>query len=418
MKHFCAAAFLLVSAMVSAQSPGEHWVTAWTTANMQALPSRLAIGQPTSASQQALTGFNNQTVRMTVPLTVGGRRLKVRFSNASGATPLTFGAVHISMPSNAAGDHALTFGGKPGITIPPGAMALSDGVDVNISSGLDLTVSVYVPGITGPPTVHGVGLHTTYISKQGDATAAPTLDGAATTQSWYWLSSVDVLASADTAAIVALGDSITDGARSTPDTDSSWPSQLSKRLRANAATAHIAVLNQGISGNRVLRDNTGVNALARFDEDVLSPAGVKWLVVMEGINDIGRGLGPTPNPGEAVTADDLTGAYRQIIERAHLHGLKVIGATLTPYQGAAYYSDKGEIVRSQVNDWIRSSGAFDAVLDFDAVTRDPQSPKQMRKEFDSGDHLHPGDAGYKAMADSIDLSIFTGKAGQASASLR
>jgi len=174
------------------------------------------------------------------------------------------------------------------------------------------------------------------------------------------------------------------------------------------------MLNQGIAGNRLLRDGAGPNALARFDEDVLAPAGVKWLVVLEGINDIGRATGPGASPADSVTADDLMLAYRQIIERAHGHGIKVMGATLTPYQGAAYYSEKGEAIRSQINDWIRGGGAFDAVADFDAATRDPQSPRQMRKEFDSGDHLHPGDAGYKAMADAIDLSVFAGKTVQAS----
>ena len=411
MKQFRIVAFLAFISLVFGQNAPEHWVTTWTAADMAATPVRLAIGQPTTAAQQALTGFNNQTIRMIVPVTAGGRRVKVRFSNAYGTSALTFGAAHVALRTKESGivagsDHVLTFGGKPGITIPPGAIAISDGVDANIAAGAELAVSVFVPGATSAPTVHGVGLHTTYISKQGDATGDAMVADAFTTQSWYWLSSVEVLAPAETSAIVALGDSITDGARSTPDSDSSWPSQLAKRLRVNPATARFAILNQGISGNRLLRDGIGPNALARFDEDVLAPAGVRWLVVMEGINDIGRGTGPGANPADAVTVDDLTAAYKQIIERAHGHGIKVMGATLTPYQGAGYYSDKGEAIRSQVNDWIRTGGAFDAVVDFDAVERDPQSPKTFRKEYDSGDHLHPGDAGYKAMADAIDMSVF------------
>jgi lysophospholipase L1-like esterase len=218
------------------------------------------------------------------------------------------------------------------------------------------------------------------------------------------------MAPADASAIVAFGDSITDGARSTPDADRSWPSRLARRLTANRDTARIAVLNQGIGGNRILRDNTGPNALARFDEDVLSPAGVKWLIVLEGINDIGQGARANALPENAVTAAELIAADRQMIERAHLRGIKVMGATLTPYGGAAYSSERGEAIRDAVNTWIRTGGAFDAVVDFEAATRDPKNPKQFRAEFDSGDHLHPSDAGYQAMADAIDLAVFGSKA--------
>jgi lysophospholipase L1-like esterase len=218
---------------------------------------------------------------------------------------------------------------------------------------------------------------------------------------------VDVLAQADTKLIVAFGDSITDGATSTPDTDSSWPSQLAKRLLENKATSHLAIVNQGISGNRVLADGAGVSALARFDRDVLSQPGVEWLIVMEGINDIGLAA-RTPGPN-SITADDLIAAQKQLINRAHMHGIKVIGATLTPYSGAAYYSDNGETVRTALNEWIRSGKAYDAVIDFDAATRDPENPKQIRPSFNIRDHLHPNDVGYKAMADAFDLSMFKRK---------
>ena len=205
---------------------------------------------------------------------------------------------------------------------------------------------------------------------------------------------------------MAFGDSITDGARSTPETNHAWPSLLAARLAARKDTAHFAVANMGIGGNRLLRDGTGASALARFDRDVLSQSGVKWVVVLEGINDIGR---EATVPAEAVTADELIGAYTQIIERAHTHGIKVIGATLTPYEGANYSRETGEAVREAVNKWIRTSGACDAVVDFEAATRDPANPKHIRPDFDPGDHLHPNDAGYQAMANAFDLGIFTGK---------
>jgi lysophospholipase L1-like esterase len=226
------------------------------------------------------------------------------------------------------------------------------------------------------------------------------------TQAYYWLAGIDVAAPADAALIVAYGDSITDGARSTPETNHSWPALLAARLAAKKETANIGVANMGIGGNRVLRDQTGASALARFDRDVLSQSGVKWVMLLEGINDIGHAA---TVPEEAVTADELIGAYKQIIDEAHTHGIQAIGCTLTPYGGASYSRENGEAIREALNTWIRTSGAFDAVVDFEAATRDTADPKKIRAEFDPGDHLHPNDAGYQAMADAIDLSIFTGK---------
>jgi len=270
-------------------------------------------------------------------------------------------------------------------------------------------ISLYAPVEVTTPTIHLTGLHTTYISQPGDFTSAPSIADPTTRELWYWVAGVDVVAPPKSAAIVAFGDSITDGATSTPNTNSSWPSQLAVRLAANKATANLAIVNEGISGNRLLNDGAGVSALARFDRDVLSQPGVKWLIVLEGINDIGLGNLPGAPPAEAPTVDDLIAAHKQIIERAHMHGIKVIGATLTPYVGAAYATDRGEAMREAANSWIRTSKAYDAVIDFDAVVRDPANPNQIRASYNIRDHLHPNDEGYKAMAAAVDLGLFTTK---------
>jgi lysophospholipase L1-like esterase len=390
-------AFLLVQ-IASAQS-GPHWVATWASA--QQVP-RVA---PTTPST-----FNNQTVRMIAHTSIGGNRVRIQLSNAYGTTPLAIGAAHIALrgedSSIAPGsDRALLFNGKPSVTIPPGAAMLSDAADLDVPKLSDLAVSIYVPRETAPATIHATGLHTTYISKEGDFTAQPAIADATTTQSWYWLSSVDVLAPADAAAIVAFGDSITDGTTSTPNADRSWPSFFAQRLLANTATANLAVVNEGIAGNRVLADGAGVNALARFDRDVLGIAGVKWVTIMEGINDIGQGTRQGTPPG-AISSDAVIAGLRQLIERAHTHGIRVVGCTLTPYQGAAYFSEDGEVMRQAVNNFIRTSGAYDAIVDFDMVERDPSNPKQLLPAYNIADHLHPNDVGYKAMADAIDLSIF------------
>jgi len=281
-------------------------------------------------------------------------------------------------------------------------------VNLAIPKLSDLAITVYFPADTGPFTMHATGLHTTYILA-GNVAGVAVVDNVPTSRSWYFLSSVDVAAAADTGLIVAFGDSITDGATSTVDADRSWPSMLAQRLQANPATANLAIVNQGISGNRVLREGAATNALARFDRDVLSQAGVKWVMLMEGINDIGQGTRSGALPENTVTVDDLIGGMKQLVDRAHMRGIKAIGCTLTPFAGAAYYSDKGEEIRTAYNQWIRTGGAFDAVVDFDKVTQDPANPKQIRPGYNIMDHLHPNDAGYKAMADAIDLSIFTAK---------
>ena len=358
--------------------------------------------------------INNQTVRMLVHTSIGGHRVRVQLSNAFGNSALQIGAAHIALHDKdsaivAGSDRALTFSGKPSVAIPPAAEILSDPLDFEVPALGDLVISVYAPVEVTTPTIHLTGLHTTYISQPGDFTSAPSIADPTTRELWYWVAGVDVVAPAKSAAIVAFGDSITDGATSTPNTNSSWPSQLAVRLAANKATANLAIVNEGISGNRLLNDGAGVNALARFDRDVLSQPGVRWLIVLEGINDIGLGNLPGIPPAEAPTVDDLIAAHKQIIERAHMHGIKVIGATLTPYVGAAYATEHGEAMREAVNEWIRTSKAYDAVIDFDKVVQDPANPKQILASFNIRDHLHPNDEGYKAMAAAVDLALFQTK---------
>ncbi|MGC2332571.1 MAG: SGNH/GDSL hydrolase family protein, partial [Candidatus Acidiferrales bacterium] len=352
---------------------------------------------------------------MIVRSSIGGHRVRIQLSNTFGNSALHVGAAHIALHDKdsaivAGSDRALTFSGDASATIPEGAEILSDPVDLDMPPIAYLAVSVYVPGHVDDPTDHLTGLHTTYISGPGNFAAASSIESAKTTESWYWLSGVDVLAPAKTGVIVAFGDSITDGATSTPDTDRSWPSQLADRLVANKSTADWAIVNEGISGNRLLNGGMGVAALARYDRDVLSQPGVKWVIVMLGINDIGFSSLPGVDPSDAVTAQDLIAAQKQLIDRAHIRGIRVIGATLTPYVGAMYASEQGEAEREALNGWIRTSGAYDAVIDFDKVAADPANPKQILPSFNISDHLHPNDAGYKAMADSFDLSIFNSKA--------
>jgi lysophospholipase L1-like esterase len=373
------------------------------------------VPAPAIAPLPPLQTLNNQTVRMMLRTSIGGKRVRVKLANAFNGTAVDIGAAHVALRDKdssivTASDRALTFGGQHSFRISPGAVVVSDPVELTVPPLTDLAVSLYFPGDTGSPTTHATGLRPTYISTEGDFTAKPDIPGATIRMSYYWLSSVEVDAPPNTPLIVAFGDSITDGARSTPDTHNTWPAILATRLAADKTTRHIAIVNQGIGGNRVLTDGAGlagVSALARLDRDVVSQPGVKWLMLLEGINDIGGGTAPTsPTP---VTAESLIWGLQQIINRARAHGIKVIGCTILPYEGAGYFRENGETIRQAVNTWIRTSGAYDAVVDFDAATRDPANPRRLRPEFDPGDHLHPNDAGYRAMAEAVDLRIFGSK---------
>jgi lysophospholipase L1-like esterase len=419
----------------------KHWVATWATAQQlmpaavggfggrggpapapapSANPNGTTAPAPQNSARPPQGGRSNpnrsnlpaslsdQTIRLPVRVSLGGGQVRIEISNMASAQPLEVGAAHIAAYQGGGAivpgtDRALTFGGGASITVPPGALAVSDPVTLHVAPMSDLAVSLYLPRDTGSPANHAVGLHTSYISK-GNVTGNETMPDPATTTAYAWLSSVDVLAPKDAFTIVALGDSITDGFSTTPDADKAWPTLLAKRLSMSKATQHVGVVNQGISGNQVLRDGAGISALARFDRDVLSRPGVKWVVLLEGINDISiRGRTDGPN---ALISDELIAGYRQVIERCHSYGIKVVGATLTPYEGTPTASERGEGIRQAVNRWIREKGYFDAVVDLDAALRDPQRPTRIRQEFDSGDHIHPNDAGNQAMADAFNLRLF------------
>lgn len=426
---FLAAALCLLPQFGLAQSRGERWVTTWATAQQLAPmtfgPRRAGPPPqaPTPAAEQpprppqgrggplafpVPATFADQTVRMIVRTSLGGARVRITLSNMLNAQPLEIGAAHIAIHKAGGAivegsDRALTFGGKPSFTIPPGVLAVSDAVDLEVAPLTDLAVSLYLPRDTGAPATHMLGLRTAYIS-QGDVTGSPAMPDPTLMASYVWLSSVEVAAPAGAFTVVALGDSITDGFSTTRDAERAWPALLAQRLQAGKATRHVAVVNQGISGNQVLRDGAGLSALARLDRDVLGRPGVRWVILLEGINDINlRGRTDGPN---ALNADELIWGYRQILARCHAHGVKVIGATLTPEEGVPTASERGEAIRQEANRWIRTPGNFDAVVDFDAVIRDPQRPVRMRTEFDPGDHIHPNDAGNQAMADAFDLNLF------------
>lgn len=385
---------LVLSAAVAAGAQN-GWVGTWAASAM-----------PTT-SVKALT---NSTQREIVHISQGGDKLRVRFTNEYGTEPLTIEEAHVALSAGGAAiqpatDRKLTFGGMASIRLAPGAVVTSDPVSLSAPALSDLAISFFVP--VQPlhmATYHALAVQTNY-SAPGNQTGAATLTEATKVNSWYQISGVDVPAAADARAIVTFGDSITDGARSTNDANHRWPNFLAERLQKTWGFEHVSVLDEGISGNRVLNEGAGPSALSRFDRDVLAQNGVKYLIILESINDIGHTLRLSA-PEDDITVDQLKFALSQMAERAHAHGIKVYGATLTPFVGAGYASEKGEQMRAAVNQWIRTSSVFDAVIDFDKLTSDGQRPPHFNPAYDSGDHLHPGDAGYKAMGESIDLNLF------------
>ncbi len=381
-------------------SKDQHWIGTWASS-----PQRGDAGNAPPAP-----GFINSTLRQIVHVSVGGEQLRVRFSNAFGGSPLTLDSVHIAIAAGAdaiqgASDKPLTFHVQPSVTIPAGALMFSDPVAFHLAALSDLAVTIHLSSAPDGITTHP-GSRTTSYLQAGDLVSAVNLSGAAHTDHWYFLNGVDVPAPRSGASIVTLGDSITDGRGSTTNKNGRWPDDLARRLQANKNTADVGVLNEGIGGNRLLHDGLGPNALARLDRDVLAQSGVRWLIVLEGINDLGTRANARAGNEQAATAQDLISAYEQIIMRAHAHNIRVYGATIMPYEGAGYFNPEGEADRQTVNEWIRTGGQFDAVIDFDAATRDPRRPAHLSAAADSGDHLHPADAGYKTMADTMDLKLF------------
>jgi lysophospholipase L1-like esterase len=439
---------LLTAAPAIAQTRRtDHWVATWATALVQraqpgagngaaarglgpggpAAPAAAAAGQPPTGTPPATPAappaqgrqggpagpppatLNNQTIRQIVHTSIGGSRVRVVLSNAFGTAPVQIGGAHVALRDKEAAIVAgsarpLLFSGRTTTTILAGATLVSDPVDLNMPAVSDLAVDLFLPGDLGvspsPVTTHNGASQTNYLSEAGNHSGAMSLPAVGRTNAWFLIARVEVAAPANTIGIVAFGDSITDGARSTTDMNARWPDVLARRLAARRGPG-AAVMNAGISGNQVLGDGAGVSALARFDRDVLMQTGVTHVIVLEGINDIGIARNsPTP------TAEDLIAGHKQLIERAHARGLKIYGATLTPFDGAAYYTPEGEAKRTALNEWIRTGKAYDGIIDFDKATRDPNAPTKFLPAYDSGDHLHPGDAGYKAMGEAIDLALF------------
>jgi lysophospholipase L1-like esterase len=392
---FCASAF-------AATSQRDLWVGAWGFPPMSTAPSPV----PSAAqANRPPPNFANVTVRQLVRIAVPAEQLRLRFSNEFGETALKLGSVHVALAAAdgatvPGSDHVVTFGGQTDVVIPASAPAFSDPVEWKLPALATLAISTYVPGDTVPPT-HRLSV---YVSGPGDAAAAVSMPGAALVRSGALVTGVDVVSPIASRVVVALGDSITEGVGSTVNTFRGWPDRLADRLAASKATRDWSVVNAGIGSNRLLHDNPGKGALARFDRDVLSVPNVAMVLLLEGINDIGYSH---TVPAEAVTAQEMIGAYRQLIARAHAHGIRIIAATIPPFEDAHYWYLPGEQIRQTVNEWIRTGKAFDGVVDFDAALRDPARPTQVLATLHRGDHLHPNDAGYAAMGDAIDLKLFT-----------
>ena len=382
---------LALVALTGAGPRGEEgrWVGTWAAAPQLTEPSNMPPAP----------GLADATLRQVVHVSMGGKRVRVRFSNAFGAKPLTILAAHLAPSAGGSaikpeGGTTLRFGGRSSVTIPTGAPMVSDPVGFDLAALSDLVVTIRVQDPTRAITGHPGARCTSYLHG-GDRLTAPDLPQAARTVHWYYLCGVDVEAAG--AAVAVLGDSITDGRGSPTDGNGRWTDHLARRLQARGGTTGVGVLNQGLGGNRVLNDGLGPNALARLDRDVLAQPGVRWLIVLEGINDLGT---------RSATADELIGAYEQIIRRAHARDIKVYGATLLPCAGSAYFTPGLEAARQEVNAWIRESSRFDAVIDLDAATRDRNEPGRLSAAVAGGDHLHPGAEGYRIMAAAVDLRLF------------
>ena len=402
------AAFQTPSA--AAANDDEHWVTTWSSAMLA--PNTIVFG--TSRS------FENQTLRQIVHTSIGASRVRVRLSTFS-AGALRVGAAHIALRAADAAivpgtDRTLTFGSLSSFVIPPGAIVVSDPVELDVPALADLAVSLFVQGNTGPASWHPEALQTSYVSPPGDFTASNDMPFVSTTEylapngtphhAWLWLAGVEVMARKQTGAAAIVGDSVTDGTGSRLDANNRWTDHLARRLLEVDGNHELAVVNQGIAGNRLLNDIVGPNGLARYDRDVLAQTGITHVIALLGNNDILFVF----SPADVVSVDEIIAGHRQLIRRARARDVKIYGGTLTPFGGFFFSSPEKEAKRQAVNHWIRTSGEYDAVIDFDAAVRDPRDPTRLWSDadinYDSGDHLHPNDAGYAAMANAIDLALF------------
>ena len=383
------------SGISPAAAPAPRWLPTWAPSQSATMP------RPAAGAPDPVPTYANVTLRQIIHTTIGGDRVRIRISNEYGDRPLKIGAVHVALRTagstiDPATDRVIMFGGKTSVIVGAGAVRTSDAIAFPVPKLGDLAISLYLPDSARTSTRHSLGVQTTYVSRAGNQTTSLSVKADTTLRSWVFLSGVEVTNPSITGTIVAVGNSITDGLGATPDSNRRWPDVLARRL-LSSSEAPKAVVNAGISGNRVLNPGAGPSLLSRFDRDVLMQPGLTHVIILEGINDISRSAVDT------VSADDIIYGLRQVVERAHERGIVVYGATLTPFERAR---PENEPKRQAVNQWIRTSGVYDGVIDFDATVRDPDKPTRLLPAYDSGDSLHPSDAGYLAMANAIDLALF------------
>jgi lysophospholipase L1-like esterase len=402
-----------ISAAANADAGAGHWVGTWAAAPQLTEPSNM----PPPPFTQGNLVFADSTVRQSIHVTVGGRLIRLRFSNAYGGSDLPITGVSVALPAGGqagvsaiqpATSHPVTFDGRTAIDIPVGAQLVSDPLGFPVATGSNLTVTVYLAaGQASSSITSHPGSRTTTYMLAGNHLNDADLPGSASVAHWYFLSGLEAWEPNGTAAIDVVGDSLTDGRGSTTNGDDKWTDQLFTRLQSIPGASRRTVLNQGLGGNRVLNDGLGPNVLARVDRDVLAQSGVRWLILFEGVNDIGTA--DATQAAQKQVASDLIAAYQQVITRAHAQGIRVYGATITPFGGNASYDDPNglrEAARQEVNAWIRTSHQFDAVLDFDRAVRDPANPRQINPAYDVGDHLHMTPAGYGVIASAVPAGLF------------